>query len=99
MEADKQFFYTNAMEISISPYDLNFKFLRQVAGEAELPLMEQQPKKIAELVVSMSPTHAKAMLTSIYISVMNYEKDVGKIALPEEMQKLFDETFTSSSKK
>lgn len=99
MELDKQFFYSNGLEISVSPYDITLKFLRQGSPEGAAPGVELQPQKLAELSVAMSPAHAKAMLSGLYTSIMSYEQSVGAIALQADAQKIFDETFAPLLKK
>ncbi len=95
MEVTKQFFYCNGAELTVSPFDINLKFLRQVMPEDTVPNTDQQIKlvKEAEFTVAMSPAHAKVFLNALFMSVINYEKNIGPISLQSEQQQLFDKTF------
>lgn len=99
MESEMNFFYTNAVEIGVSPYDVNLKFIRQGTPEDVQQGQAVKPQKMAELVVAMSPSHAKAMLAGFYKSILEYERSVGKIAIDASAQKIFDETFSAFQKK
>jgi len=98
MTSDGKFFYTNALEVAASSYDVNLKFMRNGtstgASSDASPVIELKD----EITVAMSPAHAKAMLPSLLRIVLEYEKHSGApIALPNDMQKLWDETFKSLS--
>ena len=101
-ELDKQFFYSNGLEIAVSPYDINLKFFRQGTPQSAVvtdPLKSKalniQLQKNAELTVAMSPGHAKAMLSALYTSIINYEKSVGPIPLQADAQKIYNDTFAA----
>ena len=49
--------------------------------------------KLDELIVSMSPVHAKAMLAGLFKTVIDYEKNVGHIVLPKDKETEFNQTF------
>ncbi len=98
MESDMQFFYSNSVEIGVSPFDVNLKFIRQGTPE-NAKEGAVVPQNMAELTVAMSPAHAKAMLAGFYKAVFDYENNVGKIALEAATQKTFDETFATFQKK
>lgn len=99
MEAEKLFFYSNGLELAVSPYDITFKFLRQGAPDNGQPGVELQPKKLDEITVALSPGHAKAMLTMLYNSINGYERQVGIIPLQERDQQAFITAFGSILKK
>lgn len=98
MESEKQFFYCNSVEIGVSAFDVNLKFIRQGTPK-NAKSGAVIPENIAELTVAMSPAHAKAMLPGLYKAIIDYEKKVGLIAVESAVQKTFDETFTTLHKK
>lgn len=99
MESDNKFFYSNGLQVAVSPFDINLKFLRQGAPDNAVEGKPMQPQVLDEIIIAMSPAHAKAMLSGLFQSIMSYEKDVGPIALPADLQKAFNETFTTVPKK
>lgn len=91
------FFYANAMELAVSPYDFSLRFIRNAAGQVALPegvrTGEVPVVTRASMTVGMSPTHAKAMLPALVNAVLRYEEQLGKLTIPQEMQTAFDALF------
>jgi hypothetical protein len=89
MSEDKQFFYANAVEIALSVFDVNLKFMRTgnpttslAQSQANPPLMQQiQPTLQDQMVIGMSPQHAKALLVNLTEGLKQYEAQFG--ALPD----------------
>lgn len=83
MSDEKKFFYANAVEVGVTPYDVSLKFMR--SGSADAPLTATavtknvQLVKIDEFIIGMSPQHAKAMLPSLTSAVAQYEQMYGTI--------------------
>ena len=99
MDSDGKFFYTNAMEVAVSVYDFTFKFIRQGAAPPKPGATQAAVLRLDEMAVSMSPAHAKAMLSGIFKAVLDYEKQFGHIALEKETEQQFAQTFGSILKK
>ncbi len=104
MPTETNFFYANAMETSVSVYDLSLKFIRTaplgitpgmsppVAGTS----VETKLEAAETLIVAMSPSHAKAMLPSIIHLIHQYEVRYGRIPLPPEQQAAWDAVSEAS---
>lgn len=99
MDTEAKFFYCNGLELAVSPFDFNLKFVRQGAAPNAEPGKMTAPAKLDELMVAMSPAHAKAMLAGLYQSVKDYEANIGHITVTAEDQKKFEETFGPLLKK
>ena len=85
------------MVTTYSPYDINFKFMRNVApDESQENPDDLLPKKIDEVTISMSPVHAKAMLAVIYTTLQEYENAVGKISLTKAEEEAFNKIFKNT---
>ena len=93
MESDRNFFYANGLEVAVSPYDINLKFLRQGSPENAETGVATQPEKIDEVTVAMSPAHAKAMLPGIFKAIVHYEQTFGSISLESKVEEDFGNTF------
>ena len=98
MDKEQSFFYANSLEVAASAYDINLKFIRQGTAE-NAPEGESKPVRLAEAVIAMSPNHAKAMLASLYNAVQAYEKTIGPISIPKDMQESFNKTFGTANPK
>lgn len=98
MSSEDQFFYTNAVVIGVSPFDVNLKFLRQ-GTPSGIQTGAVAPVDLAELTVAMSPAHAKSMLVGFYNAIVEYEKKVGRITLEEANQQSFDKAFPEASRR
>lgn len=94
---ETNFFYANGLEMSVSAYDLSFKFLRNAPSGKEKSsfgaFSEEDVKTEAAAVVSMSPSHAKAMLPGVFRLIQEYEKNFGVIPLPPEVAENWDALF------
>lgn len=105
MTDETKFFYTNGLEASVSPYDVSLKFFRNVtapppAGTVR-PVGERTESRATAaetLVVSMSPTHAKAIIPSMIQLIEEYENTFGPLPLPPEIQLIWDRRFQSGEK-
>lgn len=93
MDADNKFFYANGLEVAVSPFDFNLKFLRQGADSDAVGGAPAATKRLDEIIIGMSPAHAKAMLSGLFTSVSDYEKSFGIINLPNEALNEFNKTF------
>ena len=94
MDSEKnKFFYCNAAEIAVSPYDFSFKFIRNGSPEGAKEGAKVQPAKLDEFTVSMSPAHAKVLLSGYFRAILDYEKSVGPIAVEANSQDEFNRTF------
>lgn len=102
MSSESKFFYANSLEAAVSAYDVSLKFGRNVTINAEekgvtgVP-QEAQVTAAERLVVSMSPSHAKAMLPALVLLVREYEKNYGKIPLATDAQTAWDSVFFANS--
>ena len=98
MNNENRFFYANSAEVSVSPYEISIKFIRQGAPESKPSKGRQEPQNvlpinIEDFVIAMSPSHAKALLPGLFNSVMQYEKNLGDIPLEAVAKKQFNDTF------
>jgi len=84
----KNFFYSNKLELGVSPYDFSFKFLRKSAGQDSDNL---EPVTDDELIVYMSPSHAKTLIPMLSMAIQEYEKQFGKIPKKKKKSKEFDD--------
>lgn len=75
MSEDKHFFYANAVEVAVSMYDLNLKFMRTGTPKSTLQtgMQQVQPELLDEMVIGMSPQHAKALLPALTTALQQYE--------------------------
>lgn len=89
----KKFFYSNGLEIAVSPYDFNLKFLRTGARAGIEPGDPVTSIPLDEIIIAMSPAHAKAMISGLYNSVVDYEKTIGPISIDSAGQDNFMKTF------
>jgi hypothetical protein len=89
MATEAKFFYANGLELTISVYDITFKFMRNGTLTPELaPTAGQkksgvQPHVLDSFMVSMSPTHAKAILPGLAQAIAQYEAQFGVIPFNE----------------
>ena len=102
MSSESKFFYANSLEAAVSAYDVSLKFPRNVTLSLEVKRIAGQPLEAptmaAEtLVVSMSPSHAKAMLPALIMLVREYEKAYGTIPLAPDAKSTWDSMFASGS--
>lgn len=94
-----KFFYCNATEIAVTPYDFNITFFRQGASKSASPQegkevsMQVAPVRLDEMTVAMSPSHAKAMLSGFFQAVRDYEKNVGPITTDAVAEQRFRDIF------
>lgn len=102
MSVDSKFFYANSMEASVSSYDVSLKFARNItvapkdglaakAGEG----VESIVAPAETLVVSMSPSHAKAILPTMIRMIQKYEESYGVIPLDSDMKAIWNATFSA----
>lgn len=89
MSYEKKYFYANSMEVSTSTYDINLKFLRNIASDTQ-NVENAPPDRIDEIVVTMSPMHAKAMLSVLFTSIKSYEANHSKIPLNQEAEETYN---------
>lgn len=68
-------YYANRVEISGSTYDFEFKF-----GKAST--LSENP--VYDIMINMSPQHAKALLYILAENIQNYEKTFGEIVIVEK---------------
>ncbi len=99
--ADKslKFFYANGVELGMSQYDFNFKFLRQsasqnrtVQGQGLITASNVPYAIVDEFTVAVSPPQAKALLAATFLAVRDYEKKFGRITVDKDVQAHFDAT-------
>lgn len=95
MTIETKFFYANALELGTSPYEIGLKFMRLGTSTPDTPRAGQDGQELQSSVldalhVSMSPSHAKAMLPALVNSVLDYEKKYGKIPLSSESRDKWD---------
>jgi len=91
VEVETKFFYTNAVEVNLTPYDVNLKFQRRgtftdQALDDNKGLRDVKGIVAEALVIGMSPTHAKAMVPGLVMMIQEYEKRFGKISVSPEEQ-------------
>lgn len=91
---EKKSFYSNSSKVMATAYDIGIIFDRTRAPEvpATVTKSSQVVPVIAEsLEVSMSPSHAKAVVIGLLNAVLDYEKNIGSIPLPADKQTAFDD--------
>ena len=93
MDTEKKFFYSNALELAVSPYDFSLKFLRTGVAAGTTPGVATIPVPLDEIIIAMSPGHAKAILSGLYKSVIDYENTFGSITIDKARQDEFMNTF------
>lgn len=100
MGNEQKFFYANAVEVTVSPFDVSLNFIRTGAPKADTAapkvvgeLIEGTAAALDTLVVSMSPMHAKAMLMPLVALVRKYEESFGVLPMPPEAQAQFVKLF------
>ena len=96
MSDDAKYFYANAVQIAVTPFDVTLTFMRNgIPNGAVTTLVptQTQGKVVDSSAIGMSPSHAKAMLPAIYNAIVEYEKSFGKLGLPPELQANFDKVF------
>ena len=92
MDGNDHFFYANAVELSLSPYDMTLRFLRNmpppVSPDQKPAQMIHAPvtalSRAADLPVMMSPQQGKALIRLLLRAVLEYEKVNGKLSIPPE---------------
>jgi hypothetical protein len=91
------FFYTNSLQVSLTPYDVLLEFLRQGSSGDPTKAIPVGPDGHAagevrdRLSVAMSPMHCKAMIASMVLVVQQFEAQFGPIPVLPEVQKAYDE--------
>ncbi|MDD4964913.1 MAG: hypothetical protein PHI11_13455 [Gallionella sp.] len=93
MESEKNFFYSNGLELAVSPYDINLKFLRQGTPDGSVVGNTPAPIRLDEMTVSMGPALAKTIAVMLFKVIEDYEKNIGHIALQAQEQKIFEDVF------
>ncbi len=81
-------FYANAMNILVTPWDVvllfgSIKLPEAIAGIVGTSGASKEPPIRIDAAVIMSPQHAKATANALQHVVTEYEKQYGKIGLPE----------------
>ena len=95
-QVEKKFFYSNSSKVMSSPYDVTIQFERVTAPKlsANMENSDFLPEVSEILELSMSPSHAKAVLIGLYNTILSYEEKYGEIAMPndkkEAMARLLD---------
>ena len=95
MDREPKFFYANGVEMAVSAYDFNLKFVRQGAPSGATPGTAVTAERLDELTVTMSPAHAKTLIGVFIKSVHDYEKNIGKIVLPGDEEEKFHDAINS----
>ena len=75
--SENKFFYANSVEIAVSQYDVNLKFMRTGTPKPSLqPGGTQQviPELLNKIIIGMSPQHTKALLSALTEALKQYEK-------------------------
>lgn len=99
MSIEGKFFYANSLEVAVSPFDISMKFMRNGTETAQKPAATSEINPNAAIsvldamTVSMSPSHAKAMVPALLRLVQEYEKQFGRIPLGADIQATWDATF------
>ena len=96
-------FYANAAEVTLGPYDVAIKFMRNITptsvdvkglqpGQAGGVVMKDSNLNVADLmVVSMSLSHLKAMIPSLVAVIATYETQTkNTIPVPMEIAEVWD---------
>ena len=76
MSEDKQFFYANSVEVAVTIFDVNLKFMRTGTPKSPPKVGIQQnipPVLLDEMVIGMSPQHAKALLPALTEALKLYD--------------------------
>jgi len=89
VEIEARFFYSNALEVTLTPFDVSLKFQRRgtvtESAPATLTQMQEGTGVIQEaVVIGMSPQHAKVIIPALVQMVQEYEKRFGTINLPAD---------------
>ncbi len=96
--ADPQpFFYANAVDLAVSPYDATLRFARNVPdarqtqpGSGVSVSPAEPPKPVETFSVVMSPQHLKAMVPLVIKAIDEYERLLGPINIPADMKREYD---------
>lgn len=86
---ESKLFYANGMEVAMSPYDISLKFMWQGSETSSTATPNTEvtdaiPSVLEAVTVSMSLSHAKSMLPSLFAMVAKYEETYGEIPVPPE---------------
>lgn len=89
MAVDEKFFYSNAIEVAVSPFDINLKFIRNgTATPAQVvPVntpVDATPIVQEAMVVAISPSSLKTMLPGLLQAVAIYEQKFGAIPIASD---------------
>jgi hypothetical protein len=90
---NKKFFYSNTSKVVSSPYDVTVIFERSSAPD--LPVKPKATDVFVPIVaevmeVSMSPSHAKAVITGLLHVLVGYEQQFGMVNMPKEKNEEFN---------
>ena len=102
MDEKSKNFYANAVNMSVSLYDVTFVFRSQsplIDDTGQLMQNNGQPliNVSDELVVRMSPQHAKALASLLVKNVIAYEKQFNlTLPLPPEIEQFWKENLKGS---
>lgn len=87
--SSKNFFYSNNLELTVSPYDFSFRFFRKSIGQ-DSESNNSSEVIDDELMVYMSPSHVKTLIPMLFTAIQAYEERFGKIPLPQEKLEEFN---------
>jgi len=99
MDNQSKEFYANAVNLAMNLYDVTFILKSQtpqIDQNGNLQLVDNEPVIIVndELIVRMSPQHAKSFALLLIKNIMDYEETFNvKLPLPPELQKYWDNIF------
>jgi hypothetical protein len=86
----ENFFYANGLELAVSVFDVTLRFIRNGAAPGSVPTQGAKPVRFADFSISMSPSHAKAMMVPLVNAIREYEKAHGKIPVEAKDQQAWD---------
>lgn len=77
LDSEAKRVYANVFELEASPYDFGLKFGWRDSEQAKTQTSDVQA------IVFMSPEHAKAVAAILSKAVADWERQIGKIQMPE----------------
>ena len=86
--------YANAVKVVGAAYDFTLEFSANLQIGPQTDPQHPSPIERRNICrVRMSPQHAKALIPILMDQVMQYEKQLGPVPLPPDMNQLWEKIF------
>ena len=89
MSDENKFFYANGVELAMTAFDVNLKFLRtgtQTVLQQQSGIKQASAVLQDEMVVGMSPQQAKLLVENLTNVLQAYEVQIGKLPDSEKLK-------------